>query len=106
MLTTPMMEWFWNHYLHESGDGKNPLASPLRAADLSGLPGATVITAEYDPLRDEGEAYAARLDESGVKTRLTRYDGMFHGFFGMGAAMDKARLAMDEACGAMRSAFE
>ena len=105
MLTTPMMEWFWKHYLGEPGDGQNPLASPLRAGDLAGLPGATVLTAEYDPLRDEGEAYAARLDESGVKTSLTRYDGMFHGFFGMGAAIDKAGLAMDEACTALRSAF-
>lgn len=106
MLTTPMMEWFWNHYLGEPGDGQNPLASPLRAEDLSGLPGATVLTAEYDPLRDEGEAYAARLDKAGVKTTLTRYDGLFHGFFGMGAAIEKADLAMNEACAALRSSFE
>ena len=64
-----------------------------------------VITAEYDVLRDEGEAYAARLREAGNEVRCTRYDGMFHGFFGMSAALGKARLAVDEATAALRAAF-
>ncbi len=103
MLTRPLMEWFWNHYLADPDAGSNELASPLRAPNLADLPEATVITAEFDPLRDEGEAYAQRLSEAGVKTQLTRYDGVFHGFFGMGAAIDKATQAVDEACAALRS---
>ncbi|HIG00948.1 MAG TPA: alpha/beta hydrolase, partial [Myxococcales bacterium] len=105
MLTRPLMEWFWNHYLADPAQGDNELASPLRAASLAQLPPATVITAEFDPLRDEGEAYAQRLSEAGVKTEMTRYDGVFHGFFGMGAAIDKAKQAVDEACTALRSTF-
>ena len=106
MLTLPMMKWFWNHYLADPADGAGEWASPLRAADLSGLPTATVLTAEFDPLRDEGEAYAKRLGEAGVKTQLTRYDGVFHGFFGMGAMIDKASAAVEEASSALRDAFK
>ncbi|MDE0884037.1 MAG: alpha/beta hydrolase [Myxococcota bacterium] len=105
MLTLPIMEWFWNHYLADPAQGGDELASPLRAAVLAGLPPATVLTAEFDPLRDEGEAYARRLESAGIKTRLTRYDGVFHGFFGMGAAIDKANLAIDEACTQLRGTF-
>jgi acetyl esterase len=105
LLTRAMMQWFWGHYLEEPGLGDNPWASPLREPDLAGLPPATVLTAEYDPLRDEGEAYAARLREAGVPTTLTRYDGMIHGFFGMTAAIDKAREAMEEAAAALRGAL-
>jgi acetyl esterase len=64
-----------------------------------------VITAEFDPLRDEGERYARRLEEAGVPARLTRYDGMIHGFFGMTGMMDKARAAVQEACANLRLAF-
>jgi len=103
ILTLPMMEWFWNHYLPDPKLGSSELASPLRASALGDLPPATVITAEFDPLRDEGEAYAQRLSDAGVKTQLTRYDGVFHSFFGMSAAIDKAAQAMDEACTALRS---
>jgi acetyl esterase len=105
MLTLPMMEWFWNHYLADPAQGDNELASPLRATSLAQLPPATVITAEFDPLRDEGEAYAQRLSDAGVKTQMTRYDGVFHGFLGMGAAIDKAKQAVDQACTALRSTF-
>ena len=82
-LSTDMMRWFWHHYLESEADGANSLASPLRAAKLKGLPPATVITAEYDPLRDEGRAYAKRLAAAGVPTQYTNYDGVFHGFFGI-----------------------
>ena len=99
------MEYYWRHYLADERDGSNPLASPLRAESLSGLPPALVITAELDPLRDEGEAYAARLEQAGVPVTCTRYDGMIHGFFGMGAVVDKGRQAIGQAGRALREAF-
>jgi acetyl esterase len=105
-LSATMMRWFWHHYLESEADGENPLASPLRASDLSGLPPATVLTAEYDPLRDEGRAYAKRLEEAGVATTHTDYPGVFHGFLGMTAQIPRARQAVDESCAALRKAFQ
>jgi len=105
LLTRDMMQWFWGHYLEDEADGRNPVASPLLAPDLGGLPRATVVTAQYDPLRDEGEAYVTRLREAGVAARLTRYDGMFHGFFAMPHAIDAARTAVDEAGRILQESF-
>jgi len=105
LLTRDSMVWFWNHYLNSPDEGKNPVASPIQASDLRGLPPALVITAEYDPLRDEGEAYAKRLEEAGVQVVCTRYDGMIHGFFGMHLMIDKARQALDQAATALRTAL-
>jgi len=110
-ITDPLLfnrfsaEWYWRHYLESPADGADPLASPLRAADLAGLPPATVLTAEYDPLRDQGEQYAERLERSGVPVRLVRHDGMIHGFFAMTGMFDAARDAMAFAAGRLRDAF-
>lgn len=104
-LSKDMMRWFWHHYLETESDGENPLASPLRAEDLSGLPPATVITAEFDPLRDEGAAFAKRLQQAEVATQYTNYPGVFHGFFAMTGQIPRARQAVDDACAALRSAF-
>ena len=103
-LTKEMMEWFYNHYLGDQ-DRLVPYISPIRADDLSGLPAALIITAEYDPLRDEGEAYGKRLQEAGVEAEIVRVDGMFHGFFGFGDFIDKARECMDDAAVALKKAL-
>ena len=102
-LTRVGMEWFWNHYLESPSDAAHPHASPLRANNLAGLPPALVITAEYDPLRDEGEYYADALTNAGVATQKTRYDGVNHGFFFFVGIVDKSGAAMDEACAWTRS---
>jgi len=97
-LTRKGMEWFWDHYLASPADAANPYASPLKASNLSGLPPALVVTAEYDPLRDEGEYYAEALRKAGVATEMKRWAGMNHGFFFFPGIVDKAGAAMDEAC--------
>ncbi len=104
LLTRESMEWFWNHYTgHRHQD--NPLASPQAASDLSGLPPACIITAEYDPLRDEGEQYARALEAAGVRTVLRRFDGMIHGFFGMTHLLEDSREALNFASGQLARAF-
>ena len=99
------MVWFWNHYAPRDEDRRNPYAAPLRAASLRGLPPALVISAEFDPLCDDGNAYAARLREDGVPVRLSRQDGLIHGFFQMGAVIDRGRASVDEAARALKDAF-
>lgn len=79
-LSRATMEWFWNNYLTRPDEGDSPDASPLRASDFRGLPPAYVLTAGYDPLRDEGRAYAMKLIEAGVETRFLECAGMIHGF--------------------------
>jgi acetyl esterase len=103
-LTRDAMIWFWNHYLATVADGNSPLASPLRATTLAGLPPALVITAEFDPLRDEVEAYAARLSAAGVAVELVRYDNQIHGFFG-NAMIDDGIAAVDRLGTALRAAL-
>jgi acetyl esterase len=104
-LTKDAMQWFWNHYIQNSADRSHPYASPLRARNLAGLPAALVITAEFDPLRDEGERYAEGLRAAGTPVQLIRYDGMIHGFFAMSAVIDQGRTAIQQSAAALRAAF-
>lgn len=105
LLTRADMVWFWGHYLRGDADRSNPYACPAAAKDLSGLPPAIVITAEFDPLRDEGEAYARRMEQVGVRVVCKRYDGMTHGFMSMTGFVDQARKAIEEAAVHLRASF-
>jgi acetyl esterase len=104
-LELESMRWFYNQYLRDERDGADWRFSPARADDLSGLPPAFVLTAEFDPLRDQGEAYARRLEAAGVPVEARRYDGVFHGFFGMREVMDPAQQAFDDVTKALRRAL-
>jgi acetyl esterase len=105
LLTLSSMHYFWGHYLGAERRAPNAYAAPALAESLSGLPAAFVITAEYDPLRDEGEAYARRLEAEGVPTTLARHEGMIHGFVLMPQAMDQAKQATDAIAARVRTAF-
>ena len=103
MLTRDLMKWFWHHFINDERQANDPYVAPLRAVNLCDLPPALILTAEYDPLRDEGEAYAKRLQEAGVKVTLSRYSGMIHAFIRMTARLDKAKEALDEVADTLRS---
>ena len=105
LLAADSMRWFWNHYAPEIEQRRNAYASPLLADDLSNLPAALVMTAEFDPLRDEGEAYARRLQAAGVACECVRYAGFIHGFFSQTRTIPAVRAAMDKACSALREAL-
>ena len=103
-LTAAGMRWYWDHYLG-AADGRAADASPLRAAFAGDLPPALVVGAECDILRDEGEAYAARLAAAGVGARAVRVPGMVHGFFRWRAVTPAAGAALEEAAAALRGAL-
>ena len=105
-LTKDTMAWFWDQYMG-GGDRHDARCSPIDAPDdaLRGVAPALVITAEYDPLRDEGEAYGARLEAAGVAVTVSRYDSMIHGFFSLGDLVPEGKAAVDEAAEALRRAL-
>ena len=103
-LSAADMEWFGRHYVRTAADADDPHASVLRA-DLKGMPPAFVITAECDPLRDDGEAYADRLRTLGIAARYKRYPGMFHGFMSFPSVLPEAAQAFEDAGAALREAL-
>lgn len=101
-LNKAMMAWFFKHY---GGDAKNPYALPMKAASLAGLPPATIIAAEIDPLLSEGKSYADKLKKDGVAVSYKEYKGVTHEFFGMGAVVPAAKQAQQFAADALKKAF-
>jgi acetyl esterase len=104
-LTREAMDWFMELYLPNPDKGREPYASPMNAGDFRGLPPAMIITAECDPLRDQGEAYARKLEAAGVPVLLKRYEGMIHPFFQFGGIIDAAKVAMSDTAAALRRAL-
>lgn len=106
LLQKGSMQWFWAHYLGAQELGKDPFACPARADNLVGLPPAFVATAEFDPLRDEGEAYAVNLRTAGVDVTAKRYDGMLHGFAWTLGATPSGAVLIDDLATAFRDVLE
>ncbi|UQA62533.1 alpha/beta hydrolase [Polyangium aurulentum] len=105
LLTEASIDSFLANYLRSDEDQRDPLASPLFATDHTGLPPAMVLTAGFDPLRDEGKAYADKLTAAGVPVEYRCYEGLVHGFFSMSGAVDVARSALEDSISGLRRAF-
>ncbi|MEU1226280.1 alpha/beta hydrolase [Streptomyces sp. NPDC005828] len=105
LMGTADAQWFWRQYVGDGGIAPGSLAVPFKAATLTGLAPAHVITAEVDCLRDDAEAYARRLGAEGVPVRHRRYRGVYHGFFTEICAFTKATEAVADACTSLRSVF-
>ena len=102
LLTADSMKWFWGHYLNDASEGSQPYASPARG-DTAGLPPAFVATAQYDPLRDEGIAYAEQLRKSGVTVEHVNYDDQVHDFILFGGVVPRAKESMDKVSAAIKA---
>lgn len=105
-LDRQMMEWFWKQYLNSPADAEQPFACPLKAGSLHGLPAATVVTAEYDPLCDEGAAYAARLEKSGIRTHHLHISGAIHGFLSFIGMAELSNRTLAAAVAAIRESLQ
>lgn len=104
-LTKDLMKWFRKHYMNSPSDAKNPYFSPYLYEDVSGLPPALIMTAEYDPLRDDGKAYADKLKAAGVEVEYVDYPGMIHGFVTLANVIDKGQQALKDAAEALKKVF-
>ena len=100
-LAAETARWYWDQYLADASVGDRPTASPLRSADLSGLPSAVVVTCEYDPLRSEGDEYACRLAAAGVATTNWQEAGMIHGFLRLPGTFTRAAVSLDRIAASM-----
>ena len=105
-LTRALMDWFWRAYVPAGTDAADPRLSPLLTDDFAGLPPAFVLTAGFDPLRDEGRAYADRLIDAGIKTTYVNYPGTVHGFFSLTRFLKQGLKANDEAAAVLAAHFE
>ena len=105
LLQRASMEYFWTHYVRSPTDGVHPYCSPLLAVDHAGLPPAFIVTAGFDPLRDDGMMYADKLREAGVPVKLHNYEGMIHGFMWMSGIIDQAKVLLDEIGEEVRAAL-
>jgi len=105
-LSREDMHWYWNHYLERDVDGKHPYASPLQARDISGVPPATVATCEFDPLLDEGRAYAERLRDAGVPVTYREYENVFHSFLSNFDELKRADEELDRLAADVREALD
>jgi acetyl esterase len=105
-LTRAAMDWYWNHYCPDPAHRLEPDASPLRALSVAGTAPALVVTCELDPLLDEGEAYARRLEAEGVPVKLSRYPGMVHGFIRLFAVLDRSHDLVAEMAAEIRAAVD
>lgn len=104
-LEQKTMDYFYGHYVPDGADRNDPRLSPLKTEDLRGLPPAYIITAQYDPLRDEGRLYGEKLQAAGVKATIVNYDTLIHGFFTMGGVVEAARPAIADAAKAVKDAL-
>lgn len=105
LLSRPMMRWYWRQYLGDLAQAANPAASPLRQQRLDAMPATTLLTAGFDPLRDEGRAYAQALNDAGVAVSWREWADHIHGFVSMLGAIDAASEALDFGAQALRTAF-
>jgi acetyl esterase len=105
LLTRDAMIWFWDHYIGVDGDADDAKAAPIRATDLSGLAPATVLTMEFDPLRDEGADYADRMSEAGVAVKYLNYEGQMHTSYSSSLAIDRGKDIVAEVSASLRDAF-
>jgi acetyl esterase len=105
LLTVELNEWITGHYLNSEEEKKDPRYAPIMSKDISGLPPALIITAEFDPCRDEGKVYADKLRAAGVPVEYSCYEGQIHHFFAWAGAFPAGKKALDQSAAALRKVF-